>query len=673
MEGISKISPKHLSRIGYVYIRQSTTYQVVSNTESTLRQYALRERLASLGWDNSLIQVIDTDLGISGKSSENREGFMKLMADVANGKVGAIACIEASRLSRCSADWSRLIEICTMTETLLIDTDGIYNPNDFNDRLLLGLKGTMSEAELHFLQERMRGGLLNKAKRGELKRYLPIGYEYDCDDNIVKTPDIRIREAVEQFFELFRIKKTGSSVVAYYTENEITFPVRQRTKGHMHEVRWEIMNSERAIAMLHNPFYTGAYIYGRTQMKWTAAGKRRPMPVSEDEWHVNIPDHHEAYISKEEFEHNQEILTQNTQQWGGTEKKTSPREGSALLQGICYCGYCGYRMTPVCSKSQATGRKIMRYFCSGKSKDGGRSHCRQSLPADVIDAAVSRIVEEKLTPEALSLTVQVKEEVSRRKTDRLRFFELQLENAKHEESVARMRYMSVDPANRLVALQLETEWNKKIRMYEEAAARYDEELSKAESSENDELKKAAETIGNNFSKVWNNPSVRNEDKKRILRYVIKDATLLRTDSYSAKIGICFQGGTTCEVEVQVPKPRYVCITTPKDVLEFMENNADEYTYTQMAEKLNDSGLFRECGRPFNRSNVFRIMKDYGIKSKKQRYIDRGWLTIKDAAKALGLTTPALRYRIKSGIYTGKTVIVEESGTLLLDPSAIQTI
>lgn len=670
MEGTTKISAKHLSRIGYVYIRQSTAYQVASNTESTLRQYALRDRLSALGWDDSLIQVIDSDLGISGKASENREGFMKLMADVANGKVGAIACIEASRLSRCSADWSRLIEICTMTETLLIDTDGIYNPNDFNDRLLLGLKGTMSEAELHFLQERMRGGLLSKAKRGELKRYLPIGYEYDCDDNIVKTADIRVREAVEQFFELFRVKKTGSSVVAYYTENSMTFPVRQRTKGHMHEVRWEIMNSERAIAMLHNPFYTGAYTYGRTQMKWTTAGKRRPIPVPEDEWHVNIPDHHEAYITKEEFEHNQEILNQNTQRWGGTEKRTAPREGDALLQGICYCGYCGYRMTPVYSTSQATGRKIMRYTCSGERKDGGRSHCRQSLPADVIDGAVSRIVEEKLTPEALSLTVQVQEELTRRNKDHLRFFELQLESAKHEESMARMRYMSVDPTNRLVALQLETEWNKKIRMYEEAAARYNEELSKTEISANDELKKAAETIGNSFSKVWNNPSVRNEDKKRIVRYLIKDVTLLRTDSYSAQIGICFQGGATFETEVSVPKPRYVCITTPREVLEFMERNADECTYTQLAEKLNDSGLYRECGRPFNRSNVFRIMKDYGIKSKKQRYIDKGWLTIKDAAKVMGLTSPALRYRIKAGIYTGKTVVVEENGTLMLDPETV---
>lgn len=211
----SKITAQHLSRRGYVYVRQSTNYQVVSNTESTLRQYALRERLIALGWDSSLVEVIDSDLGMSGKTAEEREGFQHLISEVANGKVGAIACIEASRLSRSSSDWTRLIEICTITNTLIIDTDGVYNPSLFNDRLLLGLKGTMSEAELHFLQERMRGGLINKAKRGELKRFLPIGYEYDLQNKVVKTSNIQIRQVIDLFFERFRVLKTAYKVVLY--------------------------------------------------------------------------------------------------------------------------------------------------------------------------------------------------------------------------------------------------------------------------------------------------------------------------------------------------------------------------------------------------------------------------------------------------------------------------
>ena len=670
MESMSKITARHLSRLGYVYIRQSTTYQVSSNTESTLRQYGLRERLIALGWDESLVSVIDDDLGISGKSADNREGFTRLMADVANGKVGAVACIEASRLSRCSADWSRLIEICTMTETLLIDTDGIYSPNDFNDRLLLGLKGTMSEAELHFLQERMRGGLLNKAKRGELKRYLPIGYEYDYDDNIVKTPDLRVREAVEQFFDLFRIKKTGCSVVAYYAENNMSFPVRPRIKSLSHEIRWEKLNLERAIAILHNPFYTGAYIFGRTQMKWTESGKRRPVPVPEEEWHVNIPGHHEAYITQEEFNANQAILQANTQQWGGSDKKTSPREGFALLQGICYCGLCGYRMTPIYSTSQATGRPLARYTCSNTKGEGNPEKCHHSVPAEIVDEAISHIVEEKLKPEALALTIQVQNEVSRRKQDHLRYFELQLESARHEEELARVRYMSVDPTNRLVALQLETEWNKKIRLREEASSRYEEEANKTNLSTCVDIEEAAKSIGENFITVWSNPSVLNEDKKRIVRYLIKDVTLLKSESYHVKIGICFQGGATHEVDIEIPKPRYMRISITSDVLEFLEQNAGSCNYQELAEKLNDNGFSRACHRPFNRSNVFRIMKDYSIKSMKQRYLDKGWISMQDAAVRQGISKSTLRYRVKAGNYTGRYKIVEENGTMLFDPETI---
>ena len=670
MESTSKITARHLSRIGYVYIRQSTTYQVSSNTESTLRQYGLRERLLALGWDESLVSVIDDDLGISGKSADNREGFTRLMADVANGKVGAVACIEASRLSRCSVDWSRLIEICTMTETLLIDTDGIYNPNDFNDRLLLGLKGTMSEAELHFLQERMRGGLLNKAKRGELKRYLPIGYEYDYDDNVVKTPDLRVREAVEQFFDLFRIKKTGCAVVAYYAENNMSFPVRPRIKGLSHEIRWEKLNLERAIAILHNPFYTGAYIFGRTQTKWTEGGKRRPVPVPEEEWHVNIPDHHEAYITAEEFNTNQAMLQANTQQWGGSDKNTPPREGFALLQGICYCGFCGHRMTPVYSTSRATGKQLARYICSNTRGKGNPKRCPQSVPVDAVDEAISNIVEEKLKPEAIALTVQVQNEVSRRKQDHLRYFELQLESARHEEDLARARYMSVDPTNRLVALQLETEWNKKIRLREEASSRFEEETRKTESSSCTEVEEAAKSIGENFSRVWNNPSVRNEDRKRIVRYLIKDVTLLKSESYSAKIGICFQGGATCETEVAIPKPRYMRISITPDVLAFLEENAESFNYQELAERLNDGGFSRACNRPFNRSNVFRIMKDHGIKNMKQRYLEKGWLSIKDAAARQAISVPTLRYRVRVGAYTGQYKVVEENGTMLFAPETI---
>lgn len=670
MDATTKISAKHLSRIGYVYIRQSTAYQVSSNTESTLCQYALRDRLVALGWDACMIHTIDSDLGFSGKTSDAREGFQQLMSDVANGLVGAIACIEASRLSRCSGDWIRLIEICSMTDTLLLDTDGIYNPNDFNDRLLLGLKGTMSEAELHFLQERMRGGLLNKAKRGELKRYLPIGYEYDLDDRVVKTSNVQIRECIDQFFDLFRTLKTGYAVVNYYAENDMTFPLRIRRKGHAGEVQWESLNEDRAIAMLHNPFYTGAYTYGRTQVKWVPGGKKRQVPVPEEEWHVYIPDHHEAYITQEEFKTNQSILQENSQQFKETGKHTAPREGTALIQGICYCGKCGAKMYSQYSFRHATGRLFPKYVC-GSKRTNGPDGCHEIIPADRVDAAISDLVVRRLSPEAIALTLDVQGEVQRRRQEHNRYFELQLEKVKHEEDMARLRYMSVDPTNRLVALELEANWNKKLRELDSARKKLEEETEKNQVSTKEELETAARQISESFGEIWNAPGLKNEDRKRIVRYLIRDVTIKRTEHYTVVVQICFQGGATEEIEVSIAKPRYKEIETPKDVIEFLEKEAENHPYTQLARMLNEQGYSRQCRRPFTPKNIHRIMKAYGIKSMKQRYLDRGWLTLYETADRIGITPQGLKYRIKNGKYDGDFVVVEDRGTMLFSPKSVK--
>lgn len=669
MDGITKINASHLSRIGYVYIRQSTSYQVSSNTESTLRQYALRDRLISLGWDQSLVHIIDSDLGISGKSTDNREGFTKLMADVAIGKVGAVACIEASRLSRCSGDWSRLIEICSMTDTLLIDTDGIYNPNDFNDRLLLGLKGTMSEAELHFLMERMRGGLLNKANRGELRFPLPVGYEFDYDDRIIKTSDIRVRSIVEQFFEVFRIKKAASAVVTYFAKNNMEFPIRPRIDGHIRDIAWGHLNGDRALAILRNPIYAGTYAYGKFQTKWVN-GKKRQIAVPEGEWLVNIPNNHEAYITREEYEMNLSILRENSKRYGTPGKKTVPRNGAALLQGICFCGRCGYAMSPRYSTHSTTGQLTVRYGCDRLRYDGGKTDCGVSMSADAIDKAISKIVVEKLSPEVISLTVQVQQEVVKRERDHLRYYELQLENAKHEEEKARLRYMSVDPTNRLVALQLETEWNNKLRARESALERYNAESMRTSADSHEALMEAAKTVCENFSKVWFDPNTKYEDKKRILRYLIRDVTLLKTDVYTVKIGICFQGGATQEIEVELPKPVYIQEAPSREVLDFIDKNADRHTIAQLTLLLNENGFIRTCKRPFNRNSVQHIMRVYGIRNMKQRYIDKGWISMKDVAEKMGISYAAIKYRIQTKKYTGEYIQVDDAGTLFFNPKTI---
>lgn len=670
METNGKIQAKHLSRIGYVYIRQSTSYQVMENTESTMRQYKLRERLLALGWDEEMVRVIDSDLGISGKSAENREGFKKLVADVANGLVGAVACIEASRLSRNSSDWSRLIEFCSMTDTLLIDSDGVYNPNDFNDRMLLGLKGTMSEAELHFLQERMRGGLLNKAKRGELCSFLPIGYDYDIDDRIVKTSNLEIRSAVEQLFSLFRTIKSASGVVRYYNEHNLTFPLRMRQKEYHQQIIWQSLNKSRAVSILHNPFYTGVYIYGRTQVQWVGGGKRRPVVMPEEQWHANIPDHHEAYISTQEFEENQALLVQNKSQFtGGVSRKTVPREGNTLLQGICYCGFCGYQMFTQYSYRPSTNTMAARYTC-GADKDKLEHACSNSVMAASVDKAISEIIQEKLSTETMSITAEVDQEIRRRVEERNRYFELKVESARYEAERARLQYMSVDPGNRLVASELEKNWNQKLRRQEEAEQRYQEEISKGMESDGRELEAAIKNITENFNTVWNSDSIKNEDRKRIVRYVIRDVTITRVENYTVRLDIVFQGGATTTTYVDAPKARHLIIKTPDDVLAFLEKEAEDHNYIELAQMLNDGGYKRECGRPFSSKNVHRIMTDYKIKTMKARYIERGWLTVQETAERMGITPRALRYRIGAGKYPGKYLQVEHRSTYLFDPETM---
>ena len=670
MDYNGKIQAKHLSRTGYVYIRQSTSYQVMANTESTLRQYALRDRMIALGWEGSQVKVIDADLGVSGKSADNREGFQMLMADVANGLAGAVACIEASRLSRSSSDWTRLIEICSMTDTLIIDNDGVYNPNDFNDRILLGMKGTMSEAELHFLQERMRGGLLNKAQRGELCSFLPIGYEFDLDERVIKTNNLEIRDAVEQMFRQFRIIKTASGVVRYYHEHHMSFPVRLRTRGHSREVIWQPLNSCRVTAILHNPFYTGAYTFGRTQVQWVGNGKRRPVPMPEEKWHANIPGHHEAYISEEEYKENQAILDQNRSQFKGYGNRvTPPREGEALLQGICFCGVCGYQMNTQYSYRPKTGMMRASYVCF--SERITHQKCRNSAIAENIDTAISSLIKEKLTPEAMAVTAEIQKEVNRRKADHNRYFALKVESAKYEADMARTQYMSVDPTNRLVASELERNWNQKLRLLEEAEQRYNEEVARNVPSDDDGLSQAIRNISENFDKIWDSDSISNADRKRVIRHVIRDVTITRVENYVARLDVVFQGGATTTVYADVPKARHVLIRTPDDVVAFLQENAENHHYKELTKMLNDQGYKRECGRPFTPKNVHRIMKDYGIKTMKDRYLERGWLTLDETAGRLGITTPALRYQLQKKQFNGEYIQVEERSTLLFNPATLQ--
>lgn len=669
--GREKVTDAHLDRLGYVYIRQSTQYQVDNNRESTLRQYDMAARLQGLGWPPDRIVTIDEDLGVSGRTGE-RSGFQRVMGDVVNGKVGAIASLEASRLSRSSSDWARLTDVCLMSGTLIVDAEGVYDPGDFNDSLVLGLKGTISAAELHFLQERMRGGLINKAQRGELRRYLPIGYEYDADGNVGKSPDERVRDAIDLFFSTFRRLGAAHQVVRYFDEHDILFPCRLRKRNRPDEVIWEPLDQEKAVSILHNPFYAGRYVFGRTQMQWVN-GARRPVAMPEEKWHANIRDHHEAYVSEEEYAANQEILAQNTQQFrsdGDNERKSAPREGDCLLQGIAYCGRCGCKMGVRYGYNQRTKTHVPRYHCDDR-RHAGPGGCRVIVAAGPVDERVAEIVSSRLTPEALALTSEIHAEVCERKREVLKYWESRLETARAEEETARYRYLRADPTNRFVIPALEADWNDKMRSLAEAQEKYDEEVARAEAAGADEVAEFVRRItslGDDLAEAWGNPALSNADKKRLVRCIIEDVVILRSETeYSARLQIRYTGGATEEVDVKLVEPRYVRIATPRPVIEFLERESWHHPYTTLADMLNEQGYTRACKRPFRPKNVHRIMKDYGIPSMKQHYLDAGWLTAYDMAERLGIGARGLMYRVHHGIYQGATVVVEDRGTTLFYP------
>lgn len=655
-----KIKAHHLSRTAYLYIRQSTIRQVQENTESTLRQYALREKLVSFGWDSQMIEVIDNDLGHSGKTTLNRDGFKQLVANVANGMAGAVACIEASRLSRSSSDWGRLIEYCAMTDTVLIDADGVYNPNDFNDRLLLGLKGTMSEAELHFLQERMRGGLMNKVKRGELKTVLPIGYVHDECGRIVKDPDVQVRETIEMFFSTFRIVKTGRGVALHFKEKGYKFPHKAEGNPYSREIRWLDLQTSQALSLLHNPIYAGVYAYGRNQTVWTGEGKKSRKAKMED-WHVFLRDHHEGYISYEEFRSNENILLENCQPWRSEEgKKTPPREGTALIQGIVFCGKCGHRMTV--RYKQRGGEEgtslIPIYRCSYGEVQASGPLC-QSIYGDKIDRRISEIIKERLTPEAVRMSVEIRKEVGRRKEEQVRYFKLGVEKAKYEADLARKRFLSVDPDNRLVALELESAWNVRLAELQDAEKEYEEELARNAVVSNEELDQKVAGLTENFAEVWDNPSLKSEDKKRIIRHLIEDVTLTKQEE-TTLIQIRFRGGTTEQTAVSNPLPSYKAWETSSAALELLRRESGNYTMKELVELLNAGGEKSGRGRPFTEGIIHNLMKYYGLQNKKQKYLALGYITAEEKAKQIGMRTDGMLKKIRDG-----TLIIEETDRVLV--------
>ena len=626
-----KITATHLKRNAYLYVRQSTMRQVVENTESTQRQYALRQRAIALGWRQDQIIVIDSDLGQSGASAVDREGFQKLVGETGMGRAGIVLGLEVSRLARNSADWHRLLEICALTDTLILDEDGIYDPAHFNDRLLLGLKGTMSEAELHVLRARLRGGLLNKARRGELRCRLPIGLLYDAAGHVMLDPDKQVQETVRLLFETFARTGSLNATVKSFRQQHLLFPTRVAAGAHKGELVWTPLSLGRACTALHNPWYAGAYAFGRSRFRTQTDGRQRHERLPREQWHVLIRDAHPAYISWQEYERNEQQL-QHSARTLGFERNAGPaREGSALLQGKAVCGLCGSRMN-VHYNVRKDGM-IPNYVCVGRGRLFGDPLC-QSILGTGIDAAVGQLLVDTVTPMALELALSVQHEITSRleEADRLRY--RQVERAQYEADAARQRYMHVDSANRLVADALEADWNLKLRALADAQQDYQQRRAADRLVVDEQERQRILALATDFPAVWRDPNTPHRERKRMLALLIEDVTLVKQREIT--VAVRFRGGVTTIRTLPRPLTPQQLRATHEDVRQHIESLLNEYTDAQVARILNERGMRTGAGDAFGTESIKWVRYSAKIKSLKERLLEAGWLTVEQVSAKLGL-------------------------------------
>jgi DNA invertase Pin-like site-specific DNA recombinase len=653
----TKIRPEHLARPALVYIRQSTLLQVHEHRESTERQYALVELAKRLGWDATQIEVIDEDLGQSGASAARRKGFQRLTAAVSLGKVGAVLSLEVSRLARSSSDWHRLLDLCALSDTLIIDDDGVYDANDFNDRLVLGMKGTMSDAERHSMRLRLQGGILHKAKKGELVYPPPTGYVFE-DGALVFDPDEQVQKAIRLLFERFRLEGSVSGAVRYFTRNKLLFPSRHAHRGAPAEIRWHALDVPRAVTLLRNPVYAGAYAWGRNRDRRVlveGAVRRKHEKLQErEQWHAFLRDAHPAYISWEQHLENLKRLEDNAVRGAHVRGRGAPRGGLALLQGLVLCGKCGRRMHPVYSVADDPS-----YQCSQRLY--GEGNCWSTLARRIDDKIVETLLAAFAPPE-LDLSLAVLKEVERQAEAVNRQWKLRLERVRYEAQRAERQYNAVEPENRVVARTLESRWNQKL----EELARVEHEYEQARSTRplelSDKDKKKILTLAGDLPGLWNAPTTTNSDKKRILRLLIQEVVLSPVDVPKRVTRIRILWKTGAITELLTPRPTFSESrrTSPQVIAEVRKLAKQHYCDSRIAEELNQRGLKSGLRHAFTGKLVAGIRKRQGIRAGRSaggfsiqvpERDEQGLYSVRGLIAHFGVTDPMVRYWVKRGLLT----------------------
>jgi DNA invertase Pin-like site-specific DNA recombinase len=606
------ITTTHQERLAYVYVRQSTLWQVSEHQESTERQYRLQERALELGWPPTAIAVIDEDQGRSGRSATARTGFQRLVSEVSLGQVGIVLMLEASRLARNSSDWHRLIELCGLSHTLLADEDAIYDPRDPNDRLLLGVKGTLSEAELFTLRTRLHEGRWNKARKGLLQFSLPVGYVRAPDGAWELDPDQQVRERLAYLFEAFRRLGVARQVVRELKQQGLELPTWAVSKGAYGTLLWKAPTLSAVVRILENPAYAGAYAYGRMEyqgeQRSPKTGKARARTRPRDQWPVLLLEHHPAYVSWEEFMHTQDQLRQNWQRDGS---RGVAREGTALLQGIVWCGHCGRKMGV---QHQATKEKRSpAYLCQlGHQQDGEDTIC-QSMTAHPVDAAVVQAFLEAVSPLGVEVAVAVLDQAEQQLAAQRRQADLQLEQARYEARLAQRKYDAVDPDNRLVAGELERRWNAQLTRVAELEQAYAKAEQEARWTLTSEERAATQTLAQDLAALWQAETTTPAERKQLLRLAIESVQL---DGVSRpgwiEIQIRWRSGVVTRLEVKRRQPGEWSLKTPAQAVARIHELAATSTYAEIAEDLNAAGWRSAFGRPFTSLHVGYICRRDGI-------------------------------------------------------------
>lgn len=654
---MNKIKSEHLERAAVVYVRQSSKEQVHQNTESRLLQYALRERAQALGW--RCVEVIDEDLGRSGSGTAQRSGFDRLLTRVCANEVGAVFAVDASRFARNGREWHTLLELCGLVDVLIIDQDSIYNPRQADDRLILGMKGTLSEMELGVMRQRMQRAALQKAKRGELYSNVAVGYIRDDDGGLIKDPDRRVQAGLDLVFDKFRKLGSARQVCQWFRQEGVELPcVPQHSRGY--GVVWRVPTYNAIAQILTNPVYSGAYVYGRSKSRTVIENGRKRTRVcyrsAPEEWDIVLKEHHAGYVSWEQYLVNRKQLAQNNGSLSGMSGGAA-RKGTALLTGLLRCGICGKKMS-VCYGGKE-GRCV-RYYCLREAKEGAPTCCAMS--GALIDPAVERELLQTLSPLALEAAVQACDRIGAQDAELIRQHELKLEQLRYEAERMRRQYDAIEPENRLVAAELESRWNRALEQVELAKAALTEvESSRIQITEQERLQVLS--LAERLPIVWHHPSSDIALKKRIVRTVLKEVVVLhgRTDSpYREKIELLlhWQGGDHTRVVVMRKKRAKNGAVTNEEELEIIAALARHMDDRAIAALLNRGGRRTARGLPWSQSRVMILRQKNSIPPYRPgERAERGELTVDEAAAKVGTYRNKLLRLIARNQLPGKQVCV----------------